>query len=198
MANLSEFQQGQWAVGSVQQSLLTEVQFQAEMGTDWVLMDGQTIAGSKLESIIGDNLPDARDNFMRMNRESVGKGTVAGEAQLLAATLAGTVQGQATAKNSLGLTWNSTNMAVGDQSANHNHDASSSLRVLTTLRWSGTGINYNFLRSSAPGTATIVGDNSADHNHAINKNQMDSDQNWAQDTETRPPNITVNYFVKIN
>lgn len=53
-------------VGSVQQSILTEAQFQTQMGTDWVKLKGQSIAGSKLctqYSIC--TLPNAEGRFLR-------------------------------------------------------------------------------------------------------------------------------------
>ena len=56
-----------WAVGSIQQSILTEAQFQAQMGTtDWALVDGRSIAGSKLAQITGKaTLDDMRGAFFR-------------------------------------------------------------------------------------------------------------------------------------
>ena len=49
-----------FAVGSVQQSMLTEVQFQTEMGNQWVLMDGRSVSGSRYETITGNStVPDA-------------------------------------------------------------------------------------------------------------------------------------------
>ena len=36
-------------VGSIIQSIMTEAEFQAEAGTSWILMDGRSIVGSKLE-----------------------------------------------------------------------------------------------------------------------------------------------------
>ena len=55
-----------YVVGSIQQSILTEAQFQAQIGTDWVAMKGQAVAGSAIcvtYSIC--TLPDARNRFLR-------------------------------------------------------------------------------------------------------------------------------------
>ena len=59
------------AVGSIQQSILTEAQFQAQMSTDWVAMKGQAVAGSKIcteYSIC--TLPDATNLFLRSSDAS--------------------------------------------------------------------------------------------------------------------------------
>lgn len=53
-------------VGSVQPSILTETQFQLEAGTDWVLCNGGSAAGSDYESITGNSLvPDFRGLGLR-------------------------------------------------------------------------------------------------------------------------------------
>ena len=53
-------------VGSVIHSMLTEAQFQAEHGSDWVLADGRSVVGSKYETITGEaNIPDMRGQFLR-------------------------------------------------------------------------------------------------------------------------------------
>lgn len=57
-----------FAVGSIQQSLLSQAQFQAVMGTTkWVLANGQGASGSQYSIITGnDNVPDFRGCFIRM------------------------------------------------------------------------------------------------------------------------------------
>ena len=62
----------EFSVGSIQTSILTEPQFQSQMGsTDWVLMDGRGISGSKLQVVTGmATLPDARGLFMRMTGDN--------------------------------------------------------------------------------------------------------------------------------
>lgn len=53
-------------VGDVVQSMLTEVQFQAQRDSTWVLMDGRSVTGSEYEAITGNsNLPDACGLFLR-------------------------------------------------------------------------------------------------------------------------------------
>lgn len=53
-------------VGSVIHSLLTEAQFQATMGSGWVLADGRNVSGSAYQSITGNaTIPDMRGRFLR-------------------------------------------------------------------------------------------------------------------------------------
>ena len=59
-----------WAVGSIQQSMLTEAQFNTAMGATaagrWVLADGRSVAGSKYAALTGhDKVPDMRGGFFR-------------------------------------------------------------------------------------------------------------------------------------
>ena len=58
------------SIGSVKNSMLTEVQFQTEHGLGWVLMDGRDLTatnpGSDYETLTGfTSLPDARGQFLR-------------------------------------------------------------------------------------------------------------------------------------
>lgn len=54
------------AVGDVKTSMLTEVQYQSEMDSTWVLADGRNVAGSDYQSITGSaTIPDLRGKFLR-------------------------------------------------------------------------------------------------------------------------------------
>ena len=54
------------AVGSVRQSFLTELQFQAANGTGWVLADGRNVTGSAYATLTGlTTVPDARGVALR-------------------------------------------------------------------------------------------------------------------------------------
>lgn len=54
------------SVGEFKWSVLTEEQFQARRGTNWVLADGRDITGSDLANELGiTNIPDARGCFLR-------------------------------------------------------------------------------------------------------------------------------------
>lgn len=53
-------------IGSVVHSMLTEVQYQAQNGAGWVLMDGRSVVGSVYESITGNSVvPDGRGSSVR-------------------------------------------------------------------------------------------------------------------------------------
>ena len=55
------------AVGESKAAYLTESQFQAQAGTNWVLQDGRSCVGSTYESITGNkNVPDACGRVLRM------------------------------------------------------------------------------------------------------------------------------------
>jgi hypothetical protein len=59
-------------VGSVKQSLLTVSEFQALNGNCWVLMQGQSIAGSDLANAGVASLPDTRGQFLRVSGGQAG------------------------------------------------------------------------------------------------------------------------------
>ena len=52
--------------GDIKYSLLTETQYQAKFGTDWVLIDGGSITGTDLAALYGTTLPDGRLRFPRI------------------------------------------------------------------------------------------------------------------------------------
>jgi len=53
-------------VGDVVESMLTETQFQAIRGSNWVLMDGRNVAGTTYANITGNStIPDARGVALR-------------------------------------------------------------------------------------------------------------------------------------
>lgn len=54
------------SIGSIKESMLTEVQFQSKHGVGWVLMDGRDVTGSEYADLTGNTvLPDARGQFLR-------------------------------------------------------------------------------------------------------------------------------------
>jgi microcystin-dependent protein len=69
-------------VGTVIASLLTEAQFQAQRGKNWVLADGRNVAGTKFAELFGSStLPDLRGRFLRgkNNGQSTSLGNADGE-----------------------------------------------------------------------------------------------------------------------
>ena len=60
-------------IGATKSAKITEAQFQTQMGTGWVLMDGQTSAVSAYETLTGNStVPDARATVLRMKDNGAG------------------------------------------------------------------------------------------------------------------------------
>lgn len=60
-------------VGTIKKAFLTEEQFQDQMGTTWVLMDGRDVTGSDYAILTGNTtIPDARGMFLRMKDNGAG------------------------------------------------------------------------------------------------------------------------------
>lgn len=194
---------GVMPVGSIVQSILTLIQFQAQVGVDWVLMDGGSIVGSELATITGwTTVPDASGKFLR-TAGSAGAGMTA---EALAVR-----QEQATAKNSLELTGNVTASLSGNVSHNLGV-AGASLGVPETNGGAGPATNpgaYLMVPGySNTGPANTGWSGSINHGHSlsggVDKGTLAasaSNGNLAVGpgaTETRPVNLTVNTFIKIN
>ncbi len=140
-----------YKVGDIQISLLNPVRFKQLHGTDWVLMDGSSIANTELAAILGvNNAPDARGTFLRMknHKQSRSKGNADGELNI------GEYQ-----KDSL--------------SKDHIHRT----QYWGTCSGGGGGAFSCPHGGSAKSTTTASGPTVRD--------------------ETRPRNITVNFYVKI-
>lgn len=207
MANLSEFQQGQWAVGSIQQSMLDEADFQTEMGPNWVLCDGGDITGSKLATYIGNTLPDCSDRFLRSN----GVGNSAAMR---------TQQGEETKKNSLTVSNGTTKFAKAghthaSNTGSHSHsglavtgggntfflgystNAASGLRKYNSFDLSSSSssaLAYHVTEANGNIGTTSGGSSTSNTGHY---GYADTTLNNGGD-ETRPVNITVNTYIKIN
>lgn len=167
-----KFNESTLSVGTIQQSLLTEAQFQLLQGNCWVKMIGQDVTGSDYASITERNiLPDARGRFAR----NLGTGT---------APIAGT-QNDSTAVNGLTIA----------SSGNHKHDSLSSSagkRIAYYSSSRGTAnpkdLGSNILTSSS-GNAGVVAETTTNGSHT---------HSLSGESETRPDNFTVNMFIKIN
>jgi len=177
-----------WDIGDVRASLLTRTQFQARNGTDWELMDGTDVTGSALDTLVSLGsglLPDATGKFLRMDDGGV-------DAQTLAATVSGTTQPDATSAAPLSVSGNAVSHSFpGNQNAPGSSGA----------EWTNnTGqTSDRILRGGAPGqTNTFHPTNASFAKSNFNHSHTLSASVNASDTETRPVNITVNYFVKIN
>jgi hypothetical protein len=222
MAKYTERRVDSFAVGSIQQSMLDEADFQTEMGSsDWVMCDGRDITGSKLATYIGATLPDARDRFLRSNHTSIaeGAGTTTRGASMRAQ------QTEDTVLNGITVSGGTASGTFGSashthSSAGHSH-SSGSIRALigsdtNSLGYVSTGgsfgttttRDYNVTgavgtTTAATGTATdgtsgstTPGSTGAASNSSVSSTPASISNN--SNVETRPLNITVNTFIKIN
>jgi hypothetical protein len=157
-------------VGDIVHSILSEAQFQALRGSNWVLCDGRSVAGSKLATQFGiSNVPDARGQFLRgkNNGRADGNEDAAGERAL------GHFQNDAL-QNIIGSITN-----VGTISTAGTHVASGAL----TRTASAAGNNGIASGGNAGSDVTFNASNSVGARTS---------------TETRPKNIAVNIFIRIN
>ena len=171
-----------WVVGSIQQSILTEPQWAAALGTveakKWVLADGRSVAGSKYAAVTGNSsIPDLRGAYMRM------AGANGTKANWDGGTL-DTYQEDSTAlaKNHF--------VAASDGAHKHEHGTKTTAHPYS-FGYKPLGTSGGVLANT--GTGGFAQDHaytSTDgaHTHAIS----------GGDPETRPKSYAVNYFVKIN
>ena len=166
-----------WVVGSIQQSILTEPQWTAALGTEasrWVLADGRSVAGSKYATVTGKStIPDLRGAYMRM------AGANGTKANWDGGTL-GTYQEDLTARPKTALTGTTNN------AGNHDHG----LGTIDLVKTSGG--NHDLLpgaQAAPEGRASFRADGAHTHTVTIN---------GGGDAETRPKTYSVNYFIKIN
>ena len=180
-------------VGSIIQSIMTEAEFQAEAGTSWILMDGRSIVGSKLARIKSISVvPDASGRFLR---------TAGGNAAALAVA-----QGQATAQNGLNATGGTASLTGTTTFASSGHQHQSPIgysagyqSTYTGFGSSGTtgAVGIHNSGSSGTGNTDILLTNGPNQNASVGISSTAAGLTVG-DTETRPVNLTVNTFIKIN
>ena len=202
-----------FVVGDVKTSFLTLVQFQALMGPEWVLADGQDVTGSQYASITGLTvIPDCRGRFLRM--EGTGSAALRG-LQVQATAVNGLVNAASVVTGTTNIDHNHPTTSSGTISANHTHD-SGTLKAQRSTSNGSSNIAGRASSTSNQGTVTTdinlggsTGSVSANHTHATDlpalgtaNISLASGSSTAQaitgDAETRPVNATVNYFIKIN
>ena len=204
-----EIRSSQFTIGSVQQSLLSEAQFQEQMGTGWVLCDGRDVSGSSFQTLgYGSKVPDCRGRFLRiLGNKSAPLG-----------------QHQANATNAAGLSV-ANNFSVSYTRPSVQVDTKTGLRTKNAGSHSH-GVNHNASRVCNPNherncqvggdtygwqrPASISVKSAGDHSHAVNDHNHTArligggvkfnGSSWINGggTETRPDNVTVNAFIKIN
>ena len=63
---IEKLEGARFAIGSLQQSFISEEKFQEQMGGGWVLCDGRDVTGSKYEKMgFGAKLPNCGGKFLR-------------------------------------------------------------------------------------------------------------------------------------
>jgi len=166
------------SIGMIQYSILTETQIQDVYGDGWILMDGRSVSGSKYEQLTGNsNIPDVRGKFLRGydptgTTDLDGAGRTLGDAQAEKTKLPNTDFG----------------VSTGNESAGHTHSRWFTYGFHTT-GWNNP-MYGNPGSTPAAGSWTTAGNNSA-HTHSASS--------WSGgDDETRPKNVCVNAFIKIN
>jgi hypothetical protein len=208
-----------FGLGSIQQSILTEAQFQSMMGTGWVAMKGQSIAGSLLDKTFGiSTLPDARSRFLR-NSDAADtnlRGLVADTTKKNGLALTGNVAGGtasisgtqsyastnhshyegdlkaaigASGGNASVLTYPATSVSSRGPSSASNYTVTGA-GVITTSRAFNHYTPVYGETAGPNGTGSFVLNNTAANNGTL--------AIGAGDAETAPKHIIVNTFVKIN
>jgi len=162
-------------LGDVKTSMLTEAQFQSLHDPSWVLMDGRSVVGSDYETLTGDSvIADARGQFLRAASADA---SVDPEGP----RNPGDTQDDATAVNGL-----SASTSIANDTHDHN------LNYISPSQYFYSGVNNGY--SPGPGgtgnTLDVI-DNDT-HNHGATTTVSSTD------AETRPTNLAVNYFIKIN
>jgi hypothetical protein len=196
-AELAELRNRSFAVGSVQQSFLTEVEFQKQMGSNWVLCDGRSVPGSRWERLgYGSNIPSCTGRFLRSG------GGDAAELRHL--------QDDSTALN--GLSFTATTTLTSGMSVTVNGQTSDAQWTGNLFGAINDGVNstpdaYTGLEAWSKrrvGLDGVYWGRMFGHYHTFSASGSSTGGSWSTsinstgDRETRPINITVNTFIKIN
>ena len=205
-----------WTVGDVKQSMLDPTAFALLNGNGWVPMDGSDVTGSVYETITGSStVPNAAGAFIR----SVG-GAADSVGVLQADTTAqnGLTVQWASANVTTGtktVSWASANASTSSTSHFHvqssypNSGGTQSIYGITDSTngkrgaWNNSSTSNKGDRTNTTGGGLTVNKNQFNsnqtaHSHTFNKNTLNTGQSWAGDAETRPVNISLYYYIKVN
>ena len=187
----------QWAIGSIQQSILTHAQFNASLPVTergkWKIATGQDITGTALATLTGQNtLPDLRGAYFRMAGQNASNSAWDGGAL-------GGWQEDNTARPKQQFTTNTTGdhyhskgtyeQERQDMMQQYHNNTAANPSALMAGKRKGEDAN---LAGSAEGAANELEEATStdgQHMHAIN---------GGGDTETRPKTYSVNYFIKVD
>jgi hypothetical protein len=167
-----------WMVGDIKESVLTEAQFKSLLSPaeqlKWALADGRDVTGSAYAALTGQSkIPDLRGAFLRMaGRNNAHTGWDGG--------------------NLNAFNDDTTRRPRSDFTGGTSTTGSHSHTVRTTADESSRG----YITGGAGSWLEDVSGNNAmypagNHSHSVTIN-------GGGDSETKPKNYTVNYFIKIN
>jgi hypothetical protein len=169
---------GNFGIGEVKQSVLTEAEFQQVFDGTWVLMDGRDITGSDLANLTGNNtLPDARGQFLRGKNNGRNDGSEDPEGE--------------------------RNLGASQSDSFGSHDHGGGFHGHALYSYTGTSTSGNLGMTNT--ITGVTGKNSASRGYVSTNGDgatlvQDAGNflNTDGGSETRPRNIVINYFVKIN
>jgi hypothetical protein len=196
-AELAEVKGRSFAIGSVQQSFLNEAEFQKQMGKSWVLCDGRSVSGSRWESFgYGSTIPNCNGRFLRstggdaaalrayQDDSTAVNGLSMSASTSLQSNMTVEVSGQTNEPN-----WTGNLFGAINDGVNSSPDAYTGIEAWAKRRVGLDGVYWGRMFG---------------HVHAFTGRGQASGGSWSTtvtpsgDRETRPVNITVNTFVKIN
>jgi len=164
------------ALGDVRGSLLDLADFQTENGSAWVLSDGSAVPGTRYASLVGANIPDLRGEFVR--GADNGRGVDSGRNK-------GTAQTDATAKNGMSASSSTSGSTTG---GTHEHSSPYGSYTGDVSNTKGAASN----NAIGPKLSTTGG---GSHTHSLSATTSTS---LSGDAETRPRNVAVNYYIRVN
>jgi hypothetical protein len=196
-AEIAALKSASFAVGAVQQSFLSEAEFQKQMGRGWVLCDGRTVSGSRWERLgYGSIIPNCTGRFLRTSggdaadlRSAQDDSTAINGLSLSASTslqsnMTVEVSGQTNEPN-----WTGNLFGAINDGVNSSPDAYTGIEAWAKRRVGLDGAYWGRMFG---------------HVHAFSGKGQATGGSWSTtinatgDRETRPINITVNTFVKID
>jgi len=219
--NIKTFAAVEDQLGDVKSSMLDEATFQTQRDTTWVLIDGRDITGSDLHALTGITiLPDSRDKFARGNR--VGRTIGSEEIDSTRLPHNNFTTTSDTHTHTTGDSGDHTHSVSSSGSHTHtggDHHHLQGYDYQWTGRYGGTNAGSAtgrseqgsiFSSTTAANTSTTGHSHSGgNHTHTTNDSGIHTHNvlgdgshfhtvDGGGDSETRPVNFSVNYYIKIN
>ena len=171
-------------VGTVIASLLSESEFQGLFGKSWALADGRAVEGSGYEKLTGNkNVPDFRGVFLRGKNHDRANDSGNPDGDLTAGTFQGDALQEHTHSYSRGEKVPIIPLHLGSADQEHAHSYSRGKKTRKERRSSESSGGEDGGRG-VPAPAKTMG--------------VDREEGIRIGSETRPRNVTVNLFVRID